>query len=45
MILAETIFEVKSSSDFALIKIINKSDDKRSFEFFDYTVNKIGNLN
>ena len=45
IILAETIFEVSSSNDFALIKVINKSDDKRSFEFFDYTVNKIGNLN
>ena len=45
IILAETIFEVSSSNDFALIKVINKSDDKRSFEYFDYTVNKIGNLN
>ena len=45
MILAETIFEVKSSSDFSLIKVVNKSDNKRSFELLNYTVNKIGNLN
>ena len=45
MIIAEGIFTVDSLDDPASIKIFNISDGERSFEFIDYTLIRIGNIN
>ena len=45
LIIAEGIFTVESLDNPVLIKIFNVSGEDRSFEFIDYTLIRIGNLN